>query len=523
MNRWFGVPAYLAGTLLIFLLLFPPVAFPACLSEQATAEAEPCGTGPSPKRAYLAFPTAFAGSAASLFGHLFLVLEREGEPILLADAVDFSAQVPDGEDSGFSYFWGGIRGHFSGQVTVQPLHERLQKYSHFERRDIWLYELKLDDFRLQYLDWHVQEVQGVDFPYRFFSDNCGYRTLAMLDAALGSELHRQLGMTTAPADILRALDDAGLIGKVSQIPSLDTRMDQAWQALPREQRGVVRTYLQNQGIPSEEWLLAHPEAAALLYQYHLDQHRRVSPRYAKLLGLQGHQAASPIIDEPEESYLDPRFQQPYQRLSAAARGGGQQDYLMLAFSPGYHGLLDRPAGYQPGYALRMLEVEVAMASGSGARLSRLTPLSIRSFNAFTRLSPRSSFGLDIDWHERLEGEAQGRRFGRMEAFVGPAFQRQGVTLAASLFSTVEVSGRGAADSRLLLGPRLDALVQRREFAVALSTGLARDAFKQTPDHRYYQLGLSWYPTSRWGLKAEHRRETGRFPEQYHSLGLSWHF
>lgn len=482
-----------------------------------------CALSDPPTQAYLAFPDAFIGSAASLFGHLFLVLERDHEPLLLADSVDFAANVPDGEDSGFGYFLGGIRGDFSGQIGVQSLHERLGRYSHMERRDVWLYEINLSPTALRLLWLHIEEMQDVDFPYQFFSDNCGYRTLVMLDAVTSSNRRQDFLLTTAPADILRELDREDLLSPAQVIPAVDGRLKTLDSRLPPDIRHRVRRSIRNETLPPSDWLAAHPTAATYLLEYHQDQHRRVSPRNALLARLYPHVTERQIIRKPSDSSRNPIHTQPYHRIEISTWTSHERNGTRLGLSAGYHGLNDRPKGYEPGYAIELLEAEGVIDTEGNFRLESFTPLRVRNFHAFTDLPRRLSIGANVDWHQRLSGPARGRSVARGEVFSGPGWRHGRLLTATNVGAVVEIAGRGGNHSRVLVGPRLDLIWQGETVALAVSAGSYRDLFGNTPHLEFGSANLTWYPHRRLGIDVSLSVEDGRFPERTHSFGLRWHF
>ena len=470
----------------------------------------------------MAFPSAFVGSAASLFGHLFLVFEREEQPLLLSETVDFAADVPVGT-GGWDYVIGGIRGDFPGQVVTQPLHERIHKYSHQERRDIWLYDMDLSEETRRLLVLHLEETRRIAFPYRFFSDNCGYRTLVLLDAARGTADRERLGLTSAPAEILRHLDDGGILTNPELIPAADTRLAEYGRELDRETRRRAHRAVREDELPDADWLAEHPEAAAYLHAWHLDMHRRVSARQATLDQLTPHLADRDLSRPAGDSVWDPRGVQPYQRITTAAWQGQDRSAARISLFPGYHALLDRPRGYEPGYALSLLQLDALVDSEGRTEIERFLPLRLRNYHNFGALSRRPSVGLDVSWQRRADGPARGRSFGRLEGFSGAAFQRDGLTVLGALGATLEISGSGGGDSRLLSGPRGDLVYRYGGLALNLAAGRYGDLTGSGDSLAFAEAGVSWYPWRSLGLGVDYRRESGRFPERSRSLGLRWHF
>lgn len=474
-------------------------------------------------RIRLAFPAAFVGSAASMFGHLFLLFEKEGEPILLAPAVDFAATVPSEEAEGLGYIWRGISGHYDGQFVSEPFHRRVRQYSNLERRNIWIYEVSLSAEERDRLALHYREVDGIRFPYRFFSDNCGYRTMMLLDAARGSETRRHLRMTTAPAEILTRLEEDSLLGDAQRVTASDGRLSRQWARMDRDERRRVRKYVLDNELPEDAWLEAHPDAAAWLYEYYLDNHRREQSRDEFLAVLSRHVGRRPLFDEVQDELSDPRQAQPYRAVGLQAWQMNDRQAARISLFPGYHRLEDRALGYNTGYGLGLLSLDVLVGDDGRVVLERAELLHLRNLHSFGAVQQRTSFGLDVALFRRAAGDARGRVAGRIHAFAGPAIQDSGVTAGLFLAATLDIAGRQGGDSLLSIGPRLDLIGQHRQFSYRLSGGRERPIDSAFEDRQFLEAGIYWYPGKRLGFNAEYRRERGQFPENVLTTGLRWHF
>ena len=64
-----------------------------------------------------------------------------------------------------------------------PYYVKVQEYSNMESRDLWEYELTLSAAQVSRLVMHAWETRATHFDYYFFSRNCSYQLLALLEAA----------------------------------------------------------------------------------------------------------------------------------------------------------------------------------------------------------------------------------------------------------------------------------------------------------------------------------------------------
>ncbi|HVZ87712.1 MAG TPA: DUF4105 domain-containing protein [Polyangia bacterium] len=179
-------------------------------------------TGISPQAATLIYATAYINSPASIYGHTFLRVSRstgEGNP-LLDYAINFAADVDT--ENGLLYAVKGVFGLFPGRFYVMPYYVKVQEYSNMESRDLWEYELSLSPEQVRRLVLHAWETRTTHFNYYFFSRNCSYQLLSLIEAA-APELHLVDGFGPAviPSDTVRAiLAHPGLVRAERPRPSL---------------------------------------------------------------------------------------------------------------------------------------------------------------------------------------------------------------------------------------------------------------------------------------------------------------
>jgi hypothetical protein len=156
----------------------------------------------------LVFTSAYLNNPASLFGHTLLRLDRRGEPAstqLLAYAVSYAAD--DSGSTGLMYGIKGIAGGFTGYFELQSYDRLVRTYSDIENRDIWEYRLNLTPGQMARLVAHLWELREVRFDYYFFSENCAWQLLTLLEVADPSRvLSDRFALWVAPPDVLRLIN-----------------------------------------------------------------------------------------------------------------------------------------------------------------------------------------------------------------------------------------------------------------------------------------------------------------------------
>ena len=139
-----------------------------------------------PEKVWYVFSSYYLNNPSSSFGHSLLRFQRKARPgekhnTLLDHGVNFAA-TPDTENP-VLYALKGLSGGFAGNFSVLPYFYKVREYSDFESRDLWSYQLNLSKHEIERLVQHLWELGGTHFDYYFFSENCSYQLLALLEVA----------------------------------------------------------------------------------------------------------------------------------------------------------------------------------------------------------------------------------------------------------------------------------------------------------------------------------------------------
>ena len=178
-----------------------------------------------PRSIALIFSSYYLNSPASAFGHTFLRVNKRWKrgqterQELLDYGVDFSATV----DTNNSLVYGikGLFGLFPGVYHKLPYYYKVREYNDFESRDLWAYELNLDQRQVDMVVAHLWELGSTHFNYYYLTENCSYHVLGSLEVADPNlELLRHLGWPVIPSDTVKALyRNPGLVRNVTYRPS----------------------------------------------------------------------------------------------------------------------------------------------------------------------------------------------------------------------------------------------------------------------------------------------------------------
>jgi hypothetical protein len=342
---------------------------PSRLPDQPCPRFEQWKAALAPDSVTLVFADAFINNPASMYGHTFLRLRRKDRaPSLLDYTINFAGN-PD-TDNGALYAVKGIFGLFPGTYTTQPYYMKLQEYSNIEARDLWEYDLALSTPAVAQLIRHAWEMGGTSFPYYFFSENCSYQLLTLLDAADPSlRLADRFGFGTIPGDTVRAaLDRSGLVSARRYRPSHIREM-LARRAALDERETALAARVARFDASARPALAALPparQAAVLDSAYDYLRYRTgfsdlPDPRSAAsergLLVARGKLGVPPSEARPPEP---PPLEAGHDTARAGLGAGVSSHGIFqeLAFRAALHDLAADPRGYQETSQLEMGEIRL---------------------------------------------------------------------------------------------------------------------------------------------------------------------
>ncbi len=157
---------------------------PARLPEHPCPEFTAWRNAIGAKAVSLVFADAFLGNPSSMYGHTFLRFERQSsgaDDALLDYTLNFEA-TPDTRNV-LLYTLRGVYGAFHGEYSLTPFYMKTQEYSNLDCRDLWDYRLNLTQEQIDFLLRHAWEMGSTYFNYYFFTKNCSYQLLTLLEAA----------------------------------------------------------------------------------------------------------------------------------------------------------------------------------------------------------------------------------------------------------------------------------------------------------------------------------------------------
>lgn len=370
------------------------------LPEQRCELYEKWAAAIQPSGIALVFASNDLNSPATMFGHTLLRVDGVGapdDPRLLSHAVNYAAEAAtEGNQVGFIFR--ALVGAFYGQYSTYRYHERVRQYVRVDHRDLWEYPVKLTREEMDRVFRHLWEMRDVGSDYLFFTENCAFMLLWLLDTAneestLTAEFDDPIPFVI-PVDTLRAARDAGVLGPPELRPSM------------------ARVLTHRLGLlepPAYDWVLDYARGDAALddrrhagagdrdrarmlevagdYLLFLQQagdldRTEAMPRQRAALGERSRIEARADFPPPPVPPVTPDQGHESSRLALGVRGDRHDTAAVIRARGAYHDRLDPTAGFLPGGEIEF--VDLALLVGDKVRVSELKLVSVQTVAPWDR-------------------------------------------------------------------------------------------------------------------------------------------
>lgn len=484
--------------------------------------------GLRPATASLVFAASDLSNPSTMFGHTLLRLdgrEQTREQRLLAHAVNYAAIVTS--TNSFTYTLDGLAGGFVGQYSVHPYYERVKQYVRWENRDLWEYGIRLDAAELERLIWHLWELREVGSDYFFFTENCSYMLLTLLETAWDDERRPStqfdgLIPLVIPIDTVRVLQRAGFLDDPELRPSMARTLGHKLDSLTATSYGWVLDYAASTTDLNDRRLTeaALREQARALeaandylnYRFQtgaLERDAALPASREALLALSRLKAQSDFPLPPERP-TPPHLGHGSTRASAGLRANRQISAALLRYRASYHDALDPPAAYLPGGQIESFDLGLLLRDA--VRVSDLRLVAVQSLipwdRAFRPWLWQVSTGFRRFGADTISPWPQSALGGYLDGGAGYAVGQAGRwTAYAFAFASVDVNKDAADGFAVATGLRsgLEAVWSSRwtqEFKVDYLGGIAGGGQRQLR----LSLGTQWQFHPDHGIRLSLNRD-----------------
>jgi hypothetical protein len=385
---------------------------PARLPEQQCERLEGWLKDLNPEKVTVIFASSYMNNPASMFGHTFLRIDKKrqgSEQKLLDYGVSYAATADT--DNPLFYIVKGLFGGFKGAFSLVPYYVKVQEYNNLENRDLWEYELNLNDDQINYMLLHLWELGGNYFDYYYFQENCSYHILSLLEVA-DPDIHLtdQFIFQVIPADTIKALTrNSGLISKEVYRPSLLSQLNNKRVRMSESENKIFYRLVKNPSATEEADYqnLTLPEKALVLDAY-LD--------YAQYRSMQKEKTAT-VIDPTtrrmllvrsqlnyrnDESPQVIQFSTPPELGHGSARAGigygrnGNEFFEEISIRPAYHDLLANDTGYRKDSQILFFDLTARRYNESEkTKIDSLKLIDIVSLTPYDPLFNKLSWKLNV--------------------------------------------------------------------------------------------------------------------------------
>ncbi len=349
----------------------------------------------------LLFTDAYMNNPSSLFGHTLLRIDtaRKGTQ-LLAHGANYGA-FTRGEENGALYAILGLTGGYFGGFTVKPYYEIINTYNNIENRDIWEFSLDFTPQERDFFVAHLWEVGHAQSRYFFFSRNCSYMLMEMLDAVRPDlRLAQDFPVQVIPLDTIKAVvARKGLVKSIHYRPSRQNKIIFRTQQMNKEEEKAYYQAIENKDYSMNELTEAQKadvvETAYQFVQYQyvaqkleLGDYRKQSFQALKArnkLKESGNFVELKEGKSPVQSHDSMRA-----TLGVGFKNG--EAFQEISYRPAYHSLSDDSYGLLRGAEINFLNTVLRHYDHQDKTvLERFDLLGIRSISPINRMFTPISF------------------------------------------------------------------------------------------------------------------------------------
>lgn len=394
----------------------------------------------NPHSVTLVFSAAFPSNPGSMFGHTFFRFNSKTKSVaekkvdLLDYGVSFAAAIPDNEN-GLAFAFFGLTGGYYGMFSIVPYYVKVAEYINNESRDLWEYELSLNEQETMSLLRHLWEIDNnALFPYFFFDENCAFILLAMLEVVKPEWDISSFPIYVIPAEtVKRVADVKGAVVNTKFRPSLRKKMLAKYDALSSSQRSQFMKMIDPASAVNLAEIKDIPATdAAISYMFFLKQKEKTgfstasATRLKHLLLRRSEMGQAPPGSEvepalPEDSRPD-KAHNTY-RLGTSSGLQGHDFFQEIQFKFAFHDLLNDDTGYIkfshidfPSISLRYIPAR------SRFWLEEVSGLALTSLNPISRLERGLSWKFNFGYQSPKDYGCTTCHVAHGEGGVGAAFE-----------------------------------------------------------------------------------------------------
>lgn len=350
------------------------------------------------------FTDAYMNNPASLFGHTLMRIDAPGRKTqLMAHGINYGAWV-DEKTAGPLYALYGITGGYYGGFTIKPYYSVINMYNNMENRDIWEYRLNLTETEQVFYTAHLWEIGQTQIRYYFFTKNCSYLLMEVLDAVRpGLHLADDFPLQTVPLDTVKALARRkDIVLSEDYRPSRQRRIFWKYNKMSDSEKKALKDLLNEDNFSTTDCLNEEQKTSVLETAYEYVQYQWVKQaisldeyRYKSFKILKKRRQIKTDSNHAEVKGNSPLLSHDSMRIQTATGVRRGKTFVDFGFRPAYHALTDPAAGLSKESEIRFLDAVIRYyPQNERLALEKLTLVKIGSFAPVTTLFQPLSYQID---------------------------------------------------------------------------------------------------------------------------------
>lgn len=367
----------------------------------------------NPQSATLIFASSYLNNPASMFGHTFLLINNDEEKQkILSQAVNYSANTD--ETNGIIFAYKGIFGLYDGKFSIMKYHKMIKKYNNAENRDIWEYDLNISQQELRMLMTNLWEINNNHANYYFFSENCSYLLLKLLQIVRSDiDYEKPIFGWIIPSDtVIKIAKTPKLIKKTTYRPSRVSNIKYLMDNADAKTKELACKIAKDKNFDEEldpDFLSLSDNQKKLTYDLSYEYLQYLYQKEAELqrsdmatLSLKILQRRSKIVGgtslpEIKIPNSNPAFAHNTKKASVSyGYNRFRKGFTQLDFRPAYHDLLDADDGFLQGAQINILDLNLRYYDRIDAlRINNFNIIDIKSYSARNLMFKPLSWELSI--------------------------------------------------------------------------------------------------------------------------------
>lgn len=253
-----------------------------------------------------------------------------------------------------------------GAFDINPYYFKVREYNNFESRDLWEYDLNFSHEEVAMVVASIWELIDINFNYHYFSENCSYRILSILETARPSlDLTSNLKSQVMPADTVQTLNEnPNLISRINYRPSVRATFEHRYKSLTEEEQNRLQKFSRHEHLAELTEGLSELSKQNVLdtaidyldYRYPKEILRKEG-KYSFKKNVLAERASlkttSDILTVPPPVLEAPHEAHGSRRWGLGQRESNNESSLLLEVKLSLHDLLDPKYGYPPTAQITM--------------------------------------------------------------------------------------------------------------------------------------------------------------------------